>query len=34
MRHMNSVAWTLQHDPDAFDPLIRSMPMKVTRVCT
>lgn len=25
MRHMNSIIWTLQHDPDAFDPLINSM---------
>lgn len=25
MRHMNSIAWALEHDPDAFDPLIKSL---------
>ena len=25
MRHMNGIVWTLQHDPDAFDPLVNSM---------
>jgi uncharacterized protein len=25
MRHMNGIVWTLQHDPDAFDPLLNSM---------
>jgi uncharacterized protein len=25
MRHMNGIIWTLQHDPEAFDPLLSSM---------
>ena len=24
MRHMNGIAWSLQHDPDAFDPMFDS----------
>ena len=25
MRHMNGIVWTLQQDPDAFDPLLHSV---------
>ena len=25
MRHMNGIVWTLQHDPDVFDPLLNTM---------
>jgi uncharacterized protein len=25
MRHMNGIVWTLQYDPDAFDPLLNTM---------
>ena len=25
MRHMNGIVWTLQYDPDAFDPLLNTV---------